>query len=298
MKKRYLIGGFIAFLTIFLGACSSGDSQEPLSMNESTRQDESASSSEMAMLDQKKEVPVEEEKDAQAEMDERMIIHRANLDIGVKSLDTASRQIGKKVEEYGGYVVESNEYRNENDLRSGTLTVRIPEKYFQAFLQDAEKEAAEVLSRNVSGQDVTEEYVDLESRLKSKRAVEERLLDFMKDAQKTEDLLKISGDLAKVQEEIEVLVGKMKYLEHQTAYSTVQLNMQESKIVVPGVGSNDLDTWEKTKKQMAVSLNFLLAAASGLFVFLVGNLPVILVVALIGAGIYYMVNRKRKAPKK
>ncbi|GIN89424.1 hypothetical protein J22TS1_04750 [Siminovitchia terrae] len=180
---------------------------------------------------------------------------------------------------------------------SGHVIVRIPEKHFQTFLNDTEDEVSEVLGRNVSGQDVTEEYVDLESRLKSKRAVEERLLGFMKEAQKTEDLLKISSDLAKVQEEIEVLVGKVKYLENQTAFSTVEIFMQESKVVVPGVGDGDLDTWEKTKKQLAVSLNFLLAAASGLVVFFVGNLPVILLLVLIGVGIFYLVKRKRRKPK-
>src|SRR5690625_6804027 len=108
------------------------------------------------------------------------------------------------------------------------MTVRIPEKHFQTFLTDTEEEAAEVLSRNVSGQDVTEQYVDLESRLKSKHAVEERLLAFMEDAKKTEDLLKISKDLATVQEDIEVIVGKMKYLENQSEERSVVKGERET----------------------------------------------------------------------
>ena len=64
---------------------------------------------------------------------------------------------------------------------------------FKPFYRIQKKLAAEVLERNVTGQDVTEEYVDLESRLKSKRAVEKRLLEFMDDAEKTDDLLKISN---------------------------------------------------------------------------------------------------------
>ncbi|MBW9235445.1 DUF4349 domain-containing protein, partial [Leptospira santarosai] len=101
------------------------------------------------------------------------------------------------------------------------------EENFEKFLLEAEGEAAKVLERNVTGQDVTEQYVDLESRVRSKRAVEERLLDFMSKAQKTEDLLKISEDLAQVQEEIEVMVGKMKYLENQTSFSTIEISMYE-----------------------------------------------------------------------
>ena len=79
---------------------------------------------------------------------------------------------------------------------SGSITVRIPQKSFQAFLRDAEGQAAEVLQRRITGTDVTEEYVDLDSRLKSKRVVEERLITFMETAEKTEDLLKISADLS------------------------------------------------------------------------------------------------------
>ncbi|GIN98158.1 hypothetical protein J6TS1_40280 [Siminovitchia terrae] len=297
MSKRCFKGLLAAFFLIFLGACSSSDSEESKSTNEMAQMDKATGSNEIAVLDEEDQSTVEEKKDDQVNTSDRMIIHRANLEVRVKSLDKAQQNIEKKVKEYGGYIVESNEYRDENELMSGHVIVRIPEKQFQAFLNDTEDEVAEVLGRNVSGQDVTEEYVDLESRLKSKRAVEERLLGFMKEAQKTEDLLKISSDLAKVQEEIEVLVGKVKYLENQTAFSTVEISMQESKVVVPGVGDGDLDTWEKTKKQLAVSLNFLLAAASGLVVFFVGNLPVILLLVLIGVGIFYLVKRKRRKPK-
>ncbi len=165
---------------------------------------------------------------------------------------------------------------------------------FKQFLTDAEGEAAEVLTRNVTGEDVTEQYIDLESRVKSKRTVEERLLVFMGKAEKTEDLLKISSDLSKVQEEIELIVGKMKYLENQTSFSTIEIAMYENRVIVPGVDSKNLDTWEKTKKQLATSTNFIFAASSGLIVLFFGNLPVLLLLLLVGIGIYFIVKRTRK----
>ena len=158
-------------------------------------------------------------------MIERMIIHNAIIRTNVKELAKAQSNIEQKVKEYGGYIVESNVYKEDDQTSSGHMIVRIPEKHFETFLSDAEGEASKVLERNVTGQDVTEQYVDLTSRLKSKRIVEERLLTFMKGAEKTEDLLKISSDLAKVQEEIEVIVGKMKYLENQASFSTIELTM-------------------------------------------------------------------------
>ena len=228
----------------------------------------------------------------------RMIIHQASLSVNVKELDKAQANIEQKVAQYGGYIVESNVYQEDDQTSSGNMVVRIPEKHFEKFLADAEGQAAKVLERNVTGQDVTEQYVDLQSRVKSKRAVEERLLAFMSKAQKTEDLLKISSDLAKVQEEIEVMVGKMKYLENQTSFSTVELLMYENKVVVPEIESKELNTWEKTKKQLANSTNSLLATGSALIIFFIGNLPVLLILALIGLGVYWFVRKRLRHVKK
>ncbi len=120
-----------------------------------------------------------------------------------------------------------------------------------------------VHQRNVSGSDVSEEYVDLESRLKSKRTVESRLLEFMQKATTTEDLLKISSDLARVQEEIEQITGRIKYLDNQVDYSTIIITINENNINVPELTNKDLNTWEKIKKQFMTSINLLLAGLSG-----------------------------------
>jgi len=224
----------------------------------------------------------------------RKIIHRAELQLNVKKLENTQLIIEKKVSEYGGYIVESNVHRESDESISAQLTVRIPEQHFQKFLTDAEGESVEVLNRNVTGEDVTEQYIDLESRVKSKRIVEKRLLEFMGKAVKTEDLLNISSDLSKVQEEIELIVGKMKYLENQTSFSTIEIAMYENSVSVPGLDSKNLDTWEKTKKQLATSTNFIFATVSGLIVFFIGNLPVLLLLLLVGIGIYFGIKKINK----
>ena len=261
----------------------------------------SKSSNDMAMDMEEKSLRDEDSAGGESEREEseavptnRMIIHRAELQLNVKNLENAQLTIEKKVSDYGGYIVESNVYRENEENVSGKITVRIPEKHFQSFLTDAEGEAADILKRYVTGDDITEQYVDLESRVKSKRAVEERLLEFMGKAEKTEDLLKISSDLAKVQEEIELIVGKMKYFENQTSFSTVAIFMYENRVIVPELDSKNLDTWEKTKKQLATSTNFILATGSGLIVFFFGNLPVFVFLLLVGVGIYFIIKRTRK----
>ncbi|WP_260983506.1 DUF4349 domain-containing protein [Cytobacillus oceanisediminis] len=225
---------------------------------------------------------------------QRMVIFNAEMDITVKNFENARNSLEEKAQSYNGYIVQSDSNRYDDEQQSGMMTFRIPQEHFHAFLNDAQGLSVQVNNRRVSGQDVTEEYVDLESRLKSKKAVEARLLEFMKDSQKTEDLLKISSDLADVQEEIEQIAGRKKFLENQTAYSTVTISLQETLVAVPKIDNENLNTWQKIQKQFADNINILLAAGSGIIVFLVGNLPIILIVGTIVAAIIYFVRKKNK----
>ncbi|MGE6378556.1 DUF4349 domain-containing protein [Peribacillus muralis] len=281
-KKMMLIFS----LFFLLAACSSNGSEDSVSESE----DQKASSKMDASFSGDKEP---EEKVAKQEglTEERQVIHQAQLELKVKNLEKVQWKIEEKAKEFGGYVVESNVYRESEEKMEGTITVRVLEARFQDFLSVSQGEASKVVGRNVTGQDVTEQYVDLKARLKSKKTVEERLLAFMQEAKKTEDLLKISTDLAAVQEEIEQLTGQMKYIENQTSYSTVTITLSQDGIIVPGIDKEDLNTWERTKKQLATSANLLLKAGSGIIVFIIGNLPILVIVG--GAGVLVHWARRR-----
>lgn len=279
-------------LFVILTACSSSD-EELAKMSTEDRASDSAE------FETKEEQSVDAEREQESVAEEtaapstRMIIHQARISTNVKDLKKAQHNMEQRVKDYGGYIVESNVYLESDETSSGKMIVRIPEKHFETFLSEAELEASKVLEKNVTGQDVTEQYVDLSSRVKSKRAVEERLLAFMKDAEKTEDLLKISSDLAKVQEEIEVLVGKIKYLENQTSFSTIELTMFENRVIIPEIENKDLNTWEKTKKQFITSTNALLSIGSGIIVFIVGNLPVLILVTIIAVAVFWIIKKRK-----
>ncbi|WP_419957565.1 DUF4349 domain-containing protein [Psychrobacillus psychrotolerans] len=291
MKKAWLLLVTIS-LFVILTACSSSD-EELAKMSTEDRASDSAE------FETKEEQSVDAEREQESVAEEtaapstRMIIHQARISTNVKDLKKAQHNMEQRVKDYGGYIVESNVYLESDETSSGKMIVRIPEKHFETFLSEAELEASKVLEKNVTGQDVTEQYVDLSSRVKSKRAVEERLLAFMKDAEKTEDLLKISSDLAKVQEEIEVLVGKIKYLENQTSFSTIELTMFENRVIIPEIENKDLNTWEKTKKQFITSTNALLSIGSGIIVFIVGNLPVLILVTIITVAVFWIIKKRK-----
>ncbi|CAG9608628.1 DUF4349 domain-containing protein [Pseudoneobacillus rhizosphaerae] len=290
MKKRW--GHLLISLLVFLLAACSSQSEEKSSMD-MAQSNESGS----IAISEDSTVASEEKSDSDESVD-RMVIYKANLRMRVKNFENAQKEMEAKAKKYNGFMIGSTSYRDSNEQVSGSITLRVPQQHFQSFLNDAEGVAEEVLERNVNGQDVTEEYVDLESRLRAKRVVEERLLEFMKNAQKTEDLLKISSDLSVVQEEIEQVMGRMKFLENQSALSTITIDLYEKNVIVPNLEKDDLNTWEKTKKQFVTSTNFLLGAFSAIFVFFIGNLPVFLLLAIFMVIIFYSIKKSsRQKPR-
>jgi hypothetical protein len=228
----------------------------------------------------------------------QMIIYRAEISIEVKDFNETKDKIQQLIIEKGGYIATSNSQQIHEGLLEGSLSARIPQEHFHQFLDEVEALSIKVHHQSVEGMDVTEEYVDLNSRLKSKETVEQRLLHFMQKAEKTEDLLKISADLGSVQEEIEQIKGRIKYLQNQIDLSTIQVSITENKVIVPAMSNEDLNTWEKTKKQFVTSIQVLASLFSGVVVFLIGNSPLLVISVIIIGGILFIIrrNKKKKLP--
>lgn len=242
-----------------------------------------------------------EEADSENKVDnktDRKVIYNADLQIEVQNYEQTFNDLDEEITELDGYIVDSNINEDEEDgSKNGHITARIPQEDFNSFIKTVEEGSSKVLESSTSGEDVTEEYVDLESRLKSKEVVEDRLLTFMEKADKTEDLLKISNDLAEVQEEIEALKGQINYLDDKSDLATVSIYMQEKNVALSGIDEGELNTWEKTKQQLMKSINFLISAFSGIFIFIVGNLPVFILLGIIGLIIYLIIRRMTRNRK-
>ncbi|WP_058305820.1 DUF4349 domain-containing protein [Gracilibacillus massiliensis] len=305
MKKIW----YSLFVILLLVACSSEGGSDESSDKEAIMEDSGGQpglSTDQAKMNDMNMEEAENTADKTAEtendqdianVEDRKIIRNANFRLESESFDDMVTFLENQTESYQGYIVTSN-YSNheEQEQRFGSLTIRIPAKRFQDFIAMVEDGDMKVLDKSVSGEDVTEQFVDLSSRLKSKEVVEERLLSFMEEAEKTEDLLKISNDLAEIQEDIEQLTGKIKYLENQSDYATINMELVERKVDMPSVQDESSTTWEKTKEQFLKNIQTLLSIASGIFVFLVGNAPVLILILIIGIIIYLIF--KRKLPKK
>jgi hypothetical protein len=297
MKKTKLLSLVILLFSLLLTACSGGSSESKessnVSMDMATEEAPAEAKTEDSRVTTGNKSANQTSKSSETQQS-RMVIYHADLQLEVKDYKAVQSKIEQLVNDLHGYIVESNVYNHGEQQMEGRLTVRVPQVHFSSFISQVGEMSEKVNHQNITGQDVTEEYVDLESRLKSKEVVEERLLQFMKEAKETKDLLQISSDLAVVQEEIEQIKGRMTYLENQANLSTVSMTLYENKVVVPEIDGSGLNTWDKTKKQFMDSINFILGAVSGFFVFIIGNSPILVLLALVGVIVYLFIRRYAK----
>lgn len=163
---------------------------------------------------------------------ERMVIRTGSLDLIVPSTEQALADIQALAEELDGYVVSLNTYQYQQGVQ-GSVTLRIPAESFDLALQRLKDMATTVRQESVSGQDVTEEYVDLQARLRHLQAKEAQLLEFLDNAEDTEAVLAVYEHLSATQQEIEQVTGRMEYLQDQVALATITVNLTPDALAQP-----------------------------------------------------------------
>lgn len=160
----------------------------------------------------------------------RLVIKNADLAIVVKDPKASMAEISKLAETMGGFVVASNLYQsyygpNNTEVPEATITIRVPVEKLDEALGNIKKSAVDITSENVSGQDVTSEYVDLQSRLSAKQLAEKKLTEILNAAVKTEDVLAVYTQLQQIETDIEVLKGQIKYYEESAALSAISVRL-------------------------------------------------------------------------
>ncbi len=160
---------------------------------------------------------------------ERMVIKNADLSVVVMDPVEKMDSIVSMVEEMGGFVVSSNIWQktlhNGAKVPHASISVRVPAERLDEALDRIKAGVGEILSENVSGEDVTGDYVDLESRLRNLESAEAQLQEIMDEATKTEDVLQVYNNLVGVREQIEVIKGQMQYYEQAAAMSMISVDI-------------------------------------------------------------------------
>ena len=209
------------------------------------------------------------------------IIKTATVALEVKDdeLQETIRSATTTAEKYGGFVVSTGVI-DDKDNPSGSVVVRVPATRFGDALADLES-LGKVDSESVSGQDVTQEFIDLQARLRNYVAQETVLLKLMERAASVTDTIRVQNELQRVQLEVERLRGRITYLEDQTAMSTIELRVFEGNLATEPPGEFE-KAWERAK-------DGLIAVVAGL----ISSLGVVVPLALLAALVVFVVTRLR-----
>ena len=225
---------------------------------------------------------------------ERMIIRTAELSLKVEDTEQALSQIKDIATSLGGYVASTNMQRVEEKLR-GTVTIRVPAESFDAAMDQLKAIAIEVERESTSSQDVTEEYTDLNARLRNLEATEKELLELLTEVRektgKAEDVLAVHRELSNIRGQIEQVKGRMQYLERMTALATINVELIPKEAIVRA-GWAPGGTLQDALRGLVRALQVLADIAIWLVVFV---LPVGLVVIIPVAIVILLWRRWRTA---
>ncbi|MBZ0290231.1 MAG: DUF4349 domain-containing protein [Anaerolineae bacterium] len=167
----------------------------------------------------------------------RVILKSASLRLVVDAADSSLAAITSMAEEMGGWVVTSNTSMVTTaagqSVAQGSITIRVPSDKLDEALSQIKSGAGKVEYENVSGQDVTQQYVDLSSRLTNLEAAEVQLRSIMDEARKTEDVLSVYNQLVSTRGEIEQIRGQLQYYDEASAYSSISVDLIPTAIYTP-----------------------------------------------------------------
>ena len=260
MKKRWKV---LSLLLIFLlmGCASRQSAEEAFPVPTETAGEPSKSADSDTTL---------VSSEAQGETTERLVVKRAEMRVSVADPAEAMRTVVQWAESMQGYVVNSNQWNSTSDGQTyinASVMVRVPAERLDEMMQKVRDLAADpktgVLSETVTGEDVTAEYVDSQARLRNLKAAEAQLVELLDQAPDLEYTLDIFRELTEIRSQIEVLEGRIKYLEESAALSALSVEFVAEASLQPlqigpwkpaGVAKEAIQTLVKVAQDVGTAL--------------------------------------------
>lgn len=215
----------ILFLLVFLVSFSSCKKAEEASADMAITavklpaKEESAASSLYNKLDSPEK---EDQKNT-----EQKIIKTGDIKFETNDLGATYTQMVTAVKKHNA-IIQNDTEGNEYGSIFRKIIVRVPSKNFDLFLSDISKGVAYFDNKEISSQDVTEEYIDIDARLKAKKVLETRYLELLKKANKVSEMLEIEAQLSAIREEIEAKEGQLRYMQSQISMSTITIEFYKT----------------------------------------------------------------------
>ncbi len=221
----------------------------------------------------------------------RKIVYDGSLWVNVDDLKTFENKLRERLQKVGGFVADFRQTASSGSTNSLYWRLRIPVDQFDGFLADIES-IGSVYDRKLSSNDVTAQFVDLESRLRNKKATEERLLDHLKTRDgEVDEIIGVERELDRVREQIEQMEGQLRVLADLTSLATIEVHAATQVVYQPEVKPSFAVTLRETFGGSVATILAFLKACVVAVVATIPWLPLILPPAFIG----YRVLRPRRA---
>lgn len=211
---------------------------------------------------------------------ERMIIRTVEMELIVHDTEATLETVRALTAEFNGYIASSNSW-HEQGVLAARLTIRVPAEDLNTVLERL-RTLGQVESENQSGEDVTEEYVNLEARLKNLELAEQELQELLQTRQetgKTEEILEVYRELINIRGQIEQIKGRMQYLENMSAMATINLTLTPDALAQPVVigGWQPQGTARDATRTLIKTVQFLIDASIWIIIFVI---PTLILLAL------------------
>ncbi|PBI87473.1 hypothetical protein BSF41_29100 [Flavobacterium sp. ACN2] len=248
---------FLCFLFLILSGCSKSEAESndvavsavmvppppPAGASESNRKDQDLNESSTTKIPQK-------------------IIKQGSLRFETDNLENTYNQIQKAVSDNKARIINDSEGKDYNSVYR-SLTVKVPSQNFDRFINNVSKGVSYFEVKNISAEDVTEQFIDLTSRLNTKKKLEERYLQILQKATKVSEILEIEKQISAIREEIESKEGQLKYLESRVSESTITIEFYKTIAEKEGVKiSYGSKLWTAVKSGFFSLSDFLISLIS------------------------------------
>jgi hypothetical protein len=219
----------------------------------------------------------------------RKIIYTATVSLVVEKLNPAQKKLEDLVRRSKGYIAETNIGGETGEPRTGTWKVRVPVDGYQSFL-DAVSKIGEVQTVSSNSQDVSDEYYDIEARLRNKRVEEQRLIEHLKNSTaKLSDILMVEKEISRVRGEIEQMTGRLRVLANLSSLTTITVTIHEIKDYVPPAPPTFATEITRT---FSASLGALVDFGKGALLVFIALAPWLVLLALIGLPVWRWTRRR------
>jgi hypothetical protein len=159
----------------------------------------------------------------------KKIIKNGDMRIQVGDIKKSQNQVNEILKKNSAYI-QTEDFRNSDADENLDLTIRVPHKNFDVLINSFSNGIGSVLSKNISSEDVTEEYTDVSIKLANKRIYLEKYRDLLKRASNTKDMLEIQEKIRGLEDEIDVAEGKLRFIDDRVNYSTLNLSLYKEKV--------------------------------------------------------------------